>query len=144
MIKATIRHTGIVVNNLQKSLDFWCNDLGFQVIRKMDESGTQIDSILGLKGTKLTTAKLGDKNGNQIELLKFHSHQNDSSWKGGVFTTGLTHIALNVNNLSELHVHLCNLGYKFNVEPQVSVDGLVKVTYMHGPEGLLLELVETN
>jgi catechol 2,3-dioxygenase-like lactoylglutathione lyase family enzyme len=143
-MKATIRHTGIVVQNIQKSLDFWCDTLGFRVTKKMEESGKIIDSILNVEGAKLTTVKLADENGNLLELLKFHTNEDKPRWEGTTYSTGLTHIALNVNNLSELYLSLSSIGYKFNAVPQVSDDGLVKVTYMHGPEGLLIELVEAN
>ena len=32
-----IRHVGIVVNNLQKSLKFFINVLGFKIFKKMNE-----------------------------------------------------------------------------------------------------------
>ena len=33
-----IRHTGIVVSNLKKSKDFYCNLLGFKIQKEIDES----------------------------------------------------------------------------------------------------------
>jgi len=141
-MKNTIRHTGIVVNDLDKAIDFWCGLLGFNVIKETEESGTQIDRMLGTKNVKLSTKKLSDSTGHQIELLKFHTHFDKKKWVGKAFSIGLTHIAINVSKLDDLYILLTKEGYAFNAPPHESPDGLVKVAYMHGPEGLLIELVE--
>ena len=47
-----MRHVGIVVNNLQKNLDFFVNVLGFRIFKKMNEKGKYIDSILNLKKSR--------------------------------------------------------------------------------------------
>jgi len=141
-MKPTIRHTGIVVRDLEKCLSFWCDLLNFTLVKKMQESGTHMDAILGLKNARLTTVKLADSEGNVIELLNFDSHPDKVSWKGKTFSTGLTHIALNVNNISKLYQRLSTEGFSCNAPPQISPDGLAKVTYLNGPEGLFIELVE--
>ena len=57
-------------------------------------------------------------------------------------TTGLTHIALTVNDLESLTTKLKENNYKFVSEIKKSPNGAVKVVFMRGPEGLMLELVE--
>ena len=44
-----IRHTGIVVNNLKKSLYFYHDLLGFKVKKRMLEKGKATDKILEKK-----------------------------------------------------------------------------------------------
>lgn len=141
MISA-IRHTGLVVADLERALHFWCDVLGFRVERQMDESGPHIDAMMGLQGVHVTTAKLAAPDGNLIELLHFHSHPDKPTWKGEPYTTGFTHIALTVENLDELLQRMKAAGATVPAEPQFSPDGKVKVTYAKGPEGVLLELVE--
>ena len=48
-----IRHTGIVVDDLDASLDFYINKLGFVVSKQMDERGKFIDRILGFNNTNV-------------------------------------------------------------------------------------------
>lgn len=141
MISA-IRHTGLVVADLDRALHFWCEVLGFRVERQMDESGPHIDAMMGLQGVRVTTAKLAAPDGNLIELLHFHSHPDKSNWKGEPYSTGFTHIALTVENLDELLQRMKAAGARVPAEPQFSPDGKVKVIYATGPEGVLLELVE--
>lgn len=137
-----IRHIGLVVNDLEKSLKFWCEVMGFTLLRQIDETGPYIDSMMGLKDVHVTTAKLSAPDGNLLELLFFHSHPDKNRWEGRPYSTGLTHIALTVDNLQETCNRLEKIGVSFLSEPQRSPDGSVKVIYATCLEGLFLELVE--
>jgi catechol 2,3-dioxygenase-like lactoylglutathione lyase family enzyme len=137
-----IRHVGLVVADLERSLKFWCETMGFVVSRQMEESGSHIDAMMGLKDVKVTTAKLAAPDGNILELLYFHSHSDKQRWGGKPYSTGFTHIALTVQDLDETLRKLKRVGVSVPAEPQLSPDGQVKVIYASGPEGVLLELVE--
>jgi catechol 2,3-dioxygenase-like lactoylglutathione lyase family enzyme len=137
-----IRHTGIVVADLECVLSFWCDVLGFRIVNRMIESGSYLDAMMGIKNAKATTVKLAAPDDNLVELLHFHSHPDQPAWRGTPYSTGLTHIALTVDNLDSECVRLSAAGVTFFAPPQTSPDGKAKVTYGTGPEGLLLELVE--
>ena len=137
-----IRHTGLVVADLDRALDFWCDLLGFRVARRMEESGAHIDAMLGLNNVRLTTVKLAAPDGNLIELLHFHSHPDRPTWAGAPFSTGFTHVALTVEDLAAACTRLEEAGVTFDAPPQQSPDGHARMTYCRGPEGVLLELVE--
>jgi len=141
MIKA-IRHVGLVVADLENSLKFWCETMGFVLSRQMEESGPHIDAMMGMTNVKVTTAKLAAPDGNLLELLYFHSHPDKKRWEGNPYSTGFTHVALTVDNLDETCSRLKRVGVTFPAQPNKSPDGSVKVTYATGPEGVLLELVE--
>ena len=66
-----IRHTGIVTNNLKKSLLFWNKYLKFKIYKQADECGELIDKIMLYKNVKVKTIKLKDSSGLLIELLSF-------------------------------------------------------------------------
>ena len=137
-----IRHTGLVVYNLEQAIRFWIDLLGFKLLKKMDESGSHIDKMMGLKDVRVTTAKLAAPDGNILELLKFESHSDQEYWHGKPFSTGFTHMAFTVNNLQALSEKMIAHGVHFFDKPQLSPDGNVKVIYCQGPEGVLLELAE--
>jgi catechol 2,3-dioxygenase-like lactoylglutathione lyase family enzyme len=141
MIKA-LRHVGLVVNDLNSSLNFWRDIMGFKVIRQLEEKGKNIDKVLGLKNVDVTTIKLSAPDGNVLELLRFNSHRSSSNWSGSPYSTGLTHIALTVQDMERTCQRLKKAGVTFPAEPQLSADGNVKVIYATGPEGVLIELVE--
>ncbi len=133
---------GIVVNDLDKSKDFWMNSLGFQLHLEALEQSPYIDELLAIKDPNLTTVKLIDSKGFIIELLKFDNYQVEKSWSGDLKTTGLTHIALTVDNVEVLVDNLKKLNYHVLSEIKMSPNGRVKVVFVKGPEGLMLELVE--
>jgi len=138
----SFRHVGIVVADLSAALIFWCDTLNFKLVKKMEESGSHIDAMLGLSNVKLTTAKLSTPDGNIIELLHFYSHPDRQTWQGTPFSTGLTHIAFTVENIEKTYSKLVDVGVNFPDIPQVSPDGKVKAIYGRTPDGTLIELVQ--
>ena len=140
MIK-NIRHTGIVVIDLETSLHFYRDLLGFQIAKQMEESGDYIDNISLLRNVKVTTVKLASLSGQMIELLKYHSHPEEQKTRR-ICEIGISHIAFTVNNLDAEYERLKDKGIQFNSPPQLSPDGYAKVTFCRAPEGTLVELVE--
>ena len=138
-----VRRTGIVVHDVEGALAFWINLLGAKILVDQIEEGEFISQLLGMEKASVRTVKLDSGDGTVIELLSFESHQNETIWAGKPYSTGITHVALNVSNIEELTSNLEAAGYfqlnPFNVDPS----GKVKVAYLKGFEGLLLELVQT-
>jgi catechol 2,3-dioxygenase-like lactoylglutathione lyase family enzyme len=140
MIK-DIRHTGIVVNDLEASLYFYRDILGFKITKQMDEKGEYIDNVLLLQNTNVTTVKMSSSAGQLIELLKFHSHPAEFK-KRAICDIGISHIALTVKDLDAEYLGLKEKGIQFYSPPQLSPDGYAKVAFCMAPEGTLIELVE--
>ena len=139
---SSIRHVGLVVSNLERAEQFWCDTMGFKISRKMEECGPHLDAIMGLIDVKVTTVKLADSEGNLLELLCFSSHPDQDEWNGNPYSTGLTNIAFTVSDIKKTYETLKEKDVTFFSPPQFSPDGKVKVTYARGPEGIILELVE--
>lgn len=140
MIK-DIRHTGIVVMDLEASLYFYRDLLGFQLVKQMEESGEYIDNISSLRNVKVTTIKMTSPAGQMIELLKYHSHPVEQE-KREINKIGISHVAFTVDDLDVEYGKLKDKGIQFNTSPQLSPDGYAKVTFCRAPEGTLIELVE--
>ena len=136
-----IRHTGIVVEDLDRALAFYGELLGFQVSKQMEESGAFIDTILGLESVTVTTVKMAAPDGQLIELLKFHTHSQKGNPRG-ICDIGITHIALTVDNIDHEYERLINKGILFISPPHHSPDGYAKVAFCRAPEGTFIELVE--
>lgn len=136
-----IRHTGIVVHDLNSAIDFYQDLLGFEIVKQLEETGGYIDRILGLDGVRVTTIKMAAPGGQIIELLKFHSHDRKGG-PGELYNIGISHISLTVDNLDLEYETLKSKGVEFNAPPQLSPDGLAKVTFCRSPEGVYIELVE--
>jgi hypothetical protein len=131
-----------VVKDLGETRDFWINTLGFKLHIEAKEESPYIDELLAIKEPMLTTVKLIDSKGFIIELLKFENYPVENSWSGDLKTTGLTHIALTVDNLDELVDNLKIQNYQPLSEIKVSPNKKVKVVFIKGPEATMLELVQ--
>ena len=137
-----VRHTGIVVNDINGALNFWVGLLEFKIVSNEVETGEFIDRLLGLQDVSVQTVKLVAKDKTMIELLHFESHPSKEVWGGTPYSSGLTHVALNTLDLSALVALLNVNGFHTKNEIQISVNGKVRVCYLIGFEGVLLELVE--
>jgi len=140
-----IRHVGIVVTDLERSIHFYRNILGLIVKKWTDEGGKFLNTILSLKGVEVTTVKMyalgAPTRGTLIELLYFSSHPKKKT-KRDIFFIGITHIAFTVVDLDSEYKRLVSLGVEFNSSPRVSPDKYAKVAFCKDPDGTLIELVE--
>ena len=142
MTITNIRHTGIVVTDLDASLRFYRDLLGFKEVKRLEESGSYIDRALALVGANITTVKLAAPDGNLIELLYFRTHPRPRPATPESCRIGITHMAFTVGNLDQAYATLSTAGVLFNAPPQHSPDGYAKVTFCRDPDGTLIELVE--
>lgn len=140
MIKK-IRHAGIVVKDLDASMRFYCDLLGFKITRQMKESGGHIDNMLALHEVMVTTVKMSALDGQVLELLQFHFPQGVQKTRD-INEIGISHIAFEVEDLDAAYNRLKDEGVLFNSPPQLSPDGYAKVAFCRAPEGTFIELVE--
>lgn len=143
MAVRAVRHFGIVVGNMERSLRFYRDLLGLRVVRTMDESGEHIDNMLSLQNVRVSTVKMSADNGSTlVELLKFKSHPRETPAKCEVYSIGLSHVAFTVDDLDGVYRRLLQAGVRFKAPPRLSPDGYAKVTFCQDPDGTLVELVE--
>ena len=140
MIK-DVRHVGIMVSDMEKSLKFYRDLLGLKVKSLVDEEGEFLDNMLAHENVKNKVAKLYAKNGNAlIELIDSRSYANKKD--RDFFTIGASHFALTVDDLEKTYDYLVKNGVKFTAPPQQTPDRFAKVTFCEDPDGTPIELVE--
>lgn len=138
-----IRHFGIVVTDIEKSLHFYRDLLGLKVKIDAIEEGLFIDAISGLENVKVRTVKmLADEGDTLIELLCYESHKREKRENNEISNIGASHPAFTVDNIDHEYEKLKKQGVKFNCSPQVSPNGKAKVTFCEDPDKVLIELVE--
>jgi len=136
-----IRHTGIVVMDLDESLQFYTQKMGFVISKRMDESGSFIDKILGFDNLNVTTVKMTLNEGQMIELLDFKTHKTEQLPRR-INDIGPTHLAFTVSSVDDVYEDFCKDGIEFISLPTLSPDGYAKVAFCKAPEGTYIELVE--
>ncbi len=139
-----VRHTGLVVRDLERSLLFYRDLLGLSSVKRVTEQGSFIENVVGITGAIIEWEKLAAPDGAVVELLQYHEPfaQPGTDDYFPSDRIGCSHIAFSVSNLSELYDKLRALGFHCNSEPQFSTDGKVLVMYCHDPDGIIVELVE--
>jgi len=141
MIKA-VRHTGLVIRDLEKAVEFYCA-LGFIEDNRATEEGEFIDAVVGLQGTKLEWVKLKAPDGYLLELLQYHSHPERKEIKKQKSNQlGCSHIAFSVEDIDTVCNKIEKIGGGIVNPPALTNDKKVKVAYCHDNEGNLMEIVE--
>ena len=138
----TIRHTGIVVSDMARSLEFYRNLLGLEVWADFQDDSEMVQAVTGVPGAKIWMVKLKTPDGTSIELLKYLSHPQPIPPPGRACDVGCNHVAFQVVDLDALYEKLSQHEIRFHVPPMVTSDGSVKLTYCRDPEGVIVELVE--
>ena len=143
-MKSGIRHVGIVVQDIEQSINFWRDHFDFSIFLDQIEEGKFIEHLLNMPKVKVRTVKMKGQDNSLIELLYFYEKKDIDLWRRNLTSTGLTHLALNIINLNEKVNNLQSEGFKLINTPRKSENGSVLVAFIEGPEGILLELVESE
>lgn len=140
-----IHHTAISTENIERSMHFYKDLLGFEEVFKLNwDVGEQVlDNITGLKDSAAKVVML--KAGNAcVELFEYSS---PSPARGNatrpVCDHGITHLCLQVTNIDEEYERLKQAGMHFHCPPQ-AVGSDIRATYGRDPDGNVVELLEVN
>ena len=139
----SIRHVGLVVDNIEKSFKLYKDILGF--VPKVDyiEKGNFYEHLTGLKSGVARIVKCYSDNGSCIEFIQYQSPSSKKRHKN-ITSDGFSDIALNVKNLESLHKKLLAIGLEFIGDPKLNPDKTAMVAFCRDFEGNLLELVQTS
>ncbi len=137
-----ISHVGISVANLERSIGFYRDVLGMQVIQEVRMRGANYDAIMGLEGTEGRIAVL--RTGNlEIELLEFQRPPSRPLEPGRhVSDQGISHFAVHVEDLDGLHGRLKAAGVHVHSAPVYFASCATTALYFCDPDGNYIELLE--
>jgi len=141
MIKE-IRHIGIIVKDLEESMHFYAELLGFKVVKQVVESSEFIDFILRLRCAKVTTVKMKHPGFKSMIELLYYECPRVKKVDRKINHIGIGHVAFTVENLNYEYERLCEDGVFFLSEPKISPDGKAKVAFCQAPEGTFIEMVQ--
>ena len=150
MISA-VDHINIVVSDLEKSVKFYTELLGFREIRRAHLEGKWIESVTSLQDVKAEVVFIAAPAGEpRLELLCYVTPHGKMFPEHSIANTpGLRHIALRVDDIYTSAERLKEAGVTMVSEPVavpsdvVSHDSGNKILcYFLDPDGTLLELAE--
>jgi glyoxylase I family protein len=138
-------HTGITVANLERSLAFWQNVLGFELSHRAHQTGDLAREITGVPGAEISIAVLKAP-GHKIELLEYHAPPDRKRVDPKPCDVGSVHIALTVDNLDAILNAIAASGWKAAGQPQTLQSGPnagKRVVYVRDPDGTTIEFMQT-
>jgi catechol 2,3-dioxygenase-like lactoylglutathione lyase family enzyme len=142
----TADHTRITVSNLEGSLAFWRDVLGFELSHTAHQTGEMASEITGVKGAELKLAVVKAPGGHKIELLEYLAPRER---KGSIdlrpCDVGFVHVALIVDDLDAI-LHAINAsGWEAAGKPQTLQSGPnagKRVVYVRDPDGTTIEFMQ--
>ncbi len=134
MIKA-IECIVIMVNDIQKSVEFYTDVLGFSISNKIDMAEAGLAAVFVEKdGSRIGLMNYkGIKIPKRSEIAKIKLGKNSIPMND--------HITFSVDDIEATTAELKGKGVVFDLAP-IQVEGGMKVAFIKDPEGVLLELVE--
>ena len=139
-------HTGITVSNLEQSLAFWRDLLGFELSHTAHQAGELAREITGVAGAELKLAVLKAPGGHKIELLEYLAPPNRTKHADlRPCDVGSVHVALTVNDLDAVLQRIAASGWKTAGKPQTLRSGPnagKRVVYVRDPDGTTIEFMQ--
>jgi catechol 2,3-dioxygenase-like lactoylglutathione lyase family enzyme len=135
------RHVGIIVKSMDKSLNFYRDILGLEVIQDSTDDSEYINTITGVKVGSVHFIKLKMPDKTVIELLEYPSYPTNSH-NVSFLNVGICHFAIQVDSAKHMHDKLVNNGIEVISEPVLSSEGIAIVFFCLDPDGVRVELVQ--
>lgn len=144
-----IRHSGIVVLDMDSAIPFYRDVLGMVVYWDQVEDWAGLARAFKLPKVSVRTVKMSpdptDNKYTGIELLQFSEPSHSKSVGSRTLQSlGCTHLAIQVGNLDLVRSRLIEKKFDFIAEPEMSPDGNVRLAFCNAPEEVFLELVEVQ
>lgn len=94
-----VDHTGITVTDLERSLAFWRDVLGFELSHRAQLSGEFAAGVTGVPGADIAIAVVTAPGGHRIELLQYHQPAERAHLRPRPCDVGSVHLALRVDDI---------------------------------------------
>ncbi len=139
-------HTGITVSNLERSLAFWRDVLGFELSHTAHQTGKLAKEITGVTGAEIKLAVLRAPRGHKIELLEYLAPPDRKQHADlRPCDVGSVHVALLVDDLDAVLERIATSGWKAAGKPQLLKSGPnagKRVVYVRDPDGTTIEFMQ--
>lgn len=138
-------HSGFVVRDIDKMVEFYRDVLGLEVMREVDSVAPPEGDHTGIPGARRTLVFVGKTDGEHaLELVHFRE---PPSPEGHLERNqlGAAHVCFNVDDLEGLYRDLTARGIQFVTQPlwrDTPNGGRRGICYCQDPEGNWLEFIQ--
>ena len=72
-MSVTMNHTGIVVTDIDKAVEFYCEGIGLEVRFQVEAGGAELSQLLGYDDVQVKAAFIGGIDGHSVEIIEYLS-----------------------------------------------------------------------
>ena len=141
----TFSHFGLCVSDLDRSMRFYCDGLGFQPAIQY-EVGADFADTLEVSGDIAVVSQFITRDGVSIELLHYTKGGVTGSPSATRNQLGLTHLSLNVDDVDEIAAKLVACGGTVIDSTRTKIDNpdgsVSDFVFVADPDGTRVELMK--
>ena len=140
-----LHHTGLTVSDLERSLHFWRDAMGMEVLFQQEKAGGYLEAIVGEPGAHVLMAHLAfGGEGPRIELFQYLAPGGGRHFSRPA-DQGFAHVCVACDDLGEWLERLIAAGgtpFSEPVEIDTGVNRGGRGVYLRDPDGHVVELFE--
>ena len=144
-----ILHTGLTVSDLDRSIAFYRDLLGLELIAQWDSSRPYLRTVVGYPDAELRIALLrlpgaAGAAGHHIELLEYRRPRGTRG-DANTYNPGNGHVAFMVDDLEAVYAALKGRGVRFKSAPVDITHGRNaggRAVYFFDPDDITLEMIQ--
>ncbi|MCH2170547.1 VOC family protein [Myxococcota bacterium] len=138
-----LTHTGLCVSDLERSVAFYRDVLGFEELGRLAPDAETTSHLLGIPDVDLRAVYL-ENDGWRLELLHYESPGHVGSSEARPMNgLGLTHLSFRVDDLDEVIQKLEKAGGRVLEQNVVKIrGGQFRALFALDPDGTRLELID--
>ncbi len=133
-------HSGFIVKNLDRSLEFYKDILGMELKMRWIETPEQCDVGMGVPGCTIELAQLVGY-GSEVELIQFLTEEGTDA-PIAPNHIGIGHISFEVNDLVSMIKYLESKGVKMASERMIVPELNITWVLALDPDGIRIELMQ--
>ena len=138
-----MNHTGFVVKDLDKAIEFYRDVVGLTVVTTREREGEPISQVVGYENSRIKVALLGKGRGHLVELVQYIHPTGSERPSEERNTLGAAHLAFDAEDIEQTYQYLIGHGAR-SLNPPQELSASRKVCYLQDPDGNWLELIEDS
>lgn len=139
-----INHTSFTVSDLDRSISFFTEALGFELLHRGNRNPEMIEKVVGVPGADIDVAYI-QMPGHRLELIEYKGPADRGKVESRPCDTGFAHIAIDVDDIDAALAASRPFGVEPLSQPQDLVHGPNKggrVVYTRDPDGVTVEFIQ--
>ncbi len=138
-----MHHTGFVVADMEKAVEFYRDVVGLKVEKQYERTGAPIDQVVGYEGTHISIALLTAGGGHILELIQYLNPLPAPRPTSERSVIGASHVCFQVDDIEKAFQRLKKGGATIMNPPAEITPGRV-ACYLRDPDGNWVELLQAD